>query len=162
MLCAGAPGRLRHAQGDGRAELHHHHGAYLAEALRQQGHTEEALEFAEEARAGAADDDTPTQVAWRSTRAKALVGDLTHAEEAERLAAEAVEIASGTDDLAMQGDTLLDHGQVLAWLGEVDRARAGFEASVGRYRAKQNRVGERLAQQALADLAAAGTVATSR
>ena len=35
----------------------------------------------------------------------------------------------------MQGDTLLDLGQVLAWRGKSDGARAAFEASIDRYRA---------------------------
>jgi hypothetical protein len=121
-------------------------GAYLSEAVRRQGNLAEALELAAEAAAGAADDDVPTQVAWRSTRAKALE-DPSFAEEAERLAAEAVELANGTDDLSMQGDALLDEAEVIGRGGDLRRARSSADAALERYRAKQHRVGERLAYE---------------
>ena len=129
-------------------------GAYLAEAVRRQGRVDEALELAAEAAAGAAEDDVPTQVAWRSTRAKGLIGDDAHADEADRLAAEAVVLASGTDDVSMQGDALLDQAEVHAWLGATAEATATVEAALERYRAKQHRVGEALALDALAALTA--------
>jgi tetratricopeptide (TPR) repeat protein len=129
-------------------------GAYLAEAIRQTGHPDEAIRLADEAAATAAEDDTPTQVAWRAARAKAML-DPADADAAERLIAEAVKIALGTDDIAMQGDTFLDQGTVLARLGRTDAARSSIEAALERFRAKQHRVGEGLATQALGALGAA-------
>ena len=129
-------------------------GAFLAEAVRRQGHLSEALDLAAEAAAGAAADDTPTQVAWRQTRAKALI-DPGSAGEAERLIDEAVEIALGTDDLTMQGDVLLDQAEVLGRRQLDAKARASIEAALACYRAKQNCVGEGLALDALARLPAA-------
>ncbi len=123
-------------------------GAYLAEAVLRQGHRDEALALAAEARAGAAGDDIPTQVAWRQTRAKALA-DPGDRDEAQRLVAEAVEIALGTDDPTMQGDAHLDRAEVQARSGDPDGARRSAEAALERYRAKQHRVGERLAMEAL-------------
>ena len=104
-------------------------GAYLAEAVRRQGRLDDALGLAAEAAAGAAEDDVPTQVAWRSTRAKGLL-EPASAEEATRLAAEAVELANGTDDLAMQGDALLDEAEVLGRHGTTANARASAEAAL--------------------------------
>jgi len=135
-------------------------GAYLAEAVRRQGRLDAALELAAEAAAGAAEDDVPTQVAWRSARAKALL-DPSTTEEAARLAAEAVALADGTDDLAMQGDALLDEAEVLARQGEVERAGMSANGALERYRAKQHRVGERLALEALSALGATVSLSPS-
>ena len=126
-------------------------GAYLAEAVRLQGNLDEALELAAEAAGIAAEDDIPTQVAWRSTRAKALI-DGSDSEEATRLAGEAVEIALGTDDPTMRGDALMDQGTVLVRGGEVDGARRSIEAARLQYRAKRHRVGVRMATRALKEI----------
>ena len=115
--------------------------AYLAEAVRRQGRVDEALELAAEAAAGAADDDVPTQVAWRSTRAKALIGDDAQPTRPFGWRQRPCVLASGTDDVSMQGDALLDQAEVHAWLGDDrgghrdDRGGAGAlsrEAAPGR------------------------------
>jgi len=80
--------------------------------------------------------------------------DPSDADAAVRLIAEAVDIASASDDIGMQGDLLLDQGMVLARGGSMEAARVSIEAALERYRAKQHRVGEELALGALAALTA--------
>jgi tetratricopeptide (TPR) repeat protein len=122
--------------------------AYLAEALRQQGNLPEALEFAGRSAEIATDDDIYTQALWRATRARALEG-AGSAEEAERLAQEAVTIALVTDDPSVQADMFLAQADVLTRHGSIDPARRSIAAALERYRAKGHRVGERLASEAL-------------
>ena len=85
--------------------------ADLAHVLHQLGRPDEALHTALASRAIAADDDLFAQVRWRGAAARslALQGRL---DDAERLAAEAVGIASETDMLTMHGDALLDQAAV--------------------------------------------------
>ena len=61
-------------------------------------------------------------------------------------------MALETDDLAKQGDTFMDQAEVLTRHGARDGARTSLEAALERYRAKQHRVGERLALDALSAL----------
>ena len=126
-------------------------GAFLAEAVRRQGHLDEALELAAESATGAADDDAATQITWRQARSKALI-DPGSADEAKRLIGEAVAMALETDDLAKQGDTFMDQAEVLTRRGARDEARTSLEAALERYRAKGHRVGVRLALEALSAL----------
>ncbi len=76
--------------------------ADLAHVLHQLGRPDEALHTALASRAIAAHDDLFAQVRWRGAAARslALQGRL---DDAERLAAEAVEIATPTDMLTMHG-----------------------------------------------------------
>jgi hypothetical protein len=81
--------------------------ANLARALAAQGLDDEALEQASRSGELAVRDDLYAQVERRGPLAVVLArrGRL---EEAERLAAEAVELAAGSDMLAMQAGALLD------------------------------------------------------
>ncbi|MGH2996405.1 MAG: adenylate/guanylate cyclase domain-containing protein, partial [Gaiellaceae bacterium] len=109
--------------------------ANLAEAIYRQGRHEEAERFTRVSEEAAAPDDMASQVLWRATRAKvlALRGDL---EDAERLSAEGVELSEGTDDLYVQGDTLVSRAEVLALAGRFVEAREAMEEAIRRFEAK--------------------------
>jgi tetratricopeptide (TPR) repeat protein len=124
--------------------------AYLAQALVEEGLYSDAIEFSKISEETGADADVVTQAVWRSARATALAqaGDST---AAELLAAEAVELAEGTDFLDLQGNTLLGLANVLRLTGRseelpqlVERARRAFEK-------KGNIVAEAKAVAALGD-----------
>ncbi len=96
--------------------------ADLAHVLHQLGRPAEALQVAMASRAIAAHDDLFAQVRWRGAAARSLAGQGQVA-EAERLAAEAVEIAEPTDVLSMRADALLDQAAVAAAAGRPGDAR---------------------------------------
>jgi class 3 adenylate cyclase len=125
--------------------------ADLAHVLHQLGRPSEALRVALSSRAIAARDDLFAQVRWRGAAARslALQGEIA---EAERLAAEAVEIATPTDVLSMRADAHLDQAAVAAAAGHPDQARRAAEAALALHRAKGNRPGA-----ARAEAAAGGT-----
>lgn len=107
--------------------------AFLAQALVEQGLYSDAIEFSRISEETSAAADVVNQAVWRGARAAALAhaGDST---AAELLAAEAVELAEGTDFLDLQGNTLLGLANVLSVAGQshqvpplVERARRAFE-----------------------------------
>ena len=107
--------------------------AFLAQALVEEGRYSDAIEFSRISEETGAVADVVTQAVWRSARAAALAhaGDSA---AAERLAAEAVELAEGTDFLDLQGNTLVSLANVLRLTGRpekvpelVERARRAFE-----------------------------------
>jgi class 3 adenylate cyclase len=121
--------------------------ADLAHVLHRLGRPDEALQVAMASQAIAARDDLFAQVRWRGAAARSLAGQGRLA-EAERLAAEAVEIATPTDMLTMRGDALLDQAAVAAAAGRPgDAARAAADA-LALYRAKGNRPGAARAEAA--------------
>jgi class 3 adenylate cyclase len=121
--------------------------ADLAHVLHRLGRPDEALQVAMASQAIAAHDDLFAQVRWRGAAARALAGRGRLA-EAERLAAEAVEIATPTDMLTMRGDALLDQAAVAAAAGRpADAARAAGDA-LALYQAKGNRTGAARAEAA--------------
>jgi class 3 adenylate cyclase/tetratricopeptide (TPR) repeat protein len=121
--------------------------ADLAHVLHRLGRPDEALQAAMASQAIAAHDDLFAQVRWRGAAARALAGQGRLA-EAERLAAEAVAIATPTDMLTMRGDALLDQAAVAAAAGRPgDAARAAGDA-LALYQAKGNRAGATRAQAA--------------
>jgi tetratricopeptide (TPR) repeat protein len=79
--------------------------AQLAEAHHAQGRHEDALAATAQSEAAASADDVHAQVAWRCARAKALAA-LGSVREAEALAREAVELATGTDSPVLAADAL--------------------------------------------------------
>ena len=121
--------------------------ADLAHVLHQLGRPDEALQAAMASRAMAASDDLFAQVRWRGAAARALAAQDRLA-EAERLAADAVEIATPTDMLSMRGDALLDQAAVAAAAGRPEQARRAAEAALALYRAKGNRSGVTRAEAA--------------
>jgi Tetratricopeptide repeat len=121
--------------------------ADLAHVLHRLGRPDEALQVALASRAIAAHDDLFAQVRWRGAAARSLAGQGRPA-EAERLAAEAVEIAAPTDMLAMRGDALLDQAAVARAAGRPgDAARAAL-AALELHWAKGNRPGAAQAEAA--------------
>ncbi len=73
--------------------------ADLAYILQSDGRDEEALQLTKESENHASTDDVDAQVSWRGARARVLA-DRGALDEAERLGREAVQLASGTDDLS--------------------------------------------------------------
>jgi hypothetical protein len=121
--------------------------ADLAHVLHQLGRPDEALQVALASRAIAAHDDLFAQVRWRGAAARSLAAHGRLA-DAERLAAEAVAIATPTDMLTMRGDALLDQAAVAAAAGRPgDAARAAADA-LALYQAKGNRAGAARAEAA--------------
>lgn len=90
--------------------------ALLAEAVYEQGRYEEAGALTEACQEMSGGDDVWSQALWRTVRAKVLArrGAI---DEAERLAREAVDIASATDSLPVQGEVLLGLAEVLQLSG---------------------------------------------
>jgi class 3 adenylate cyclase len=122
--------------------------ADLAHVLHRLGRPDEALQMAMASQAIAAHDDLFAQVRWRGAAARALAGRGRLA-EAERLAAEAVAIATPTDMLTMRGDALLDQAAVATAAGRPgDAARAAADA-LALYQAKGNQAGAARAEAAL-------------
>jgi predicted negative regulator of RcsB-dependent stress response len=114
--------------------------ADLAHVLHQLGRPDEALQVALASRDIAAHDDLFAQVRWRGAAARSLAAHGRLA-DAERLAAEAVAIATPTDMLTMRGDALLDQAAVAAAAGRPGDARRAAEAALALYQAKDNRPG---------------------
>jgi class 3 adenylate cyclase/tetratricopeptide (TPR) repeat protein len=126
--------------------------ADLAHVLHRLGRPDEALRVAMASRAIAADDDLFAQVRWRGAAARSLAAQGA-LEEAERLAAEAVELATPTDMLTMRGDALLDQAAVAAAAGRAGDARRSALAALELYRAKGNRPGAARAEAAAYEVA---------
>jgi tetratricopeptide (TPR) repeat protein len=85
----------------------------LADVLYAEGREPEALELTEVAREISDDDDTTSQALWRSVRAKLLAHD-GNADDAVRLAREAVEFTRRSDSPVMQAGALVDLAEVLS------------------------------------------------
>jgi class 3 adenylate cyclase/tetratricopeptide (TPR) repeat protein len=126
--------------------------AILGEAVYAQGRLGEAEELAKLSESMTAPDDVYSHVTWRSVRAKvrARRGD---AEEAERLAAEAAELARTGDFLHLQWYALMSQAEVLELLGRPFEARAPAEAAVFAAEQKGNVVGVAGARAVLERLA---------
>ncbi|MFN2469605.1 MAG: AAA family ATPase, partial [Gaiellaceae bacterium] len=97
--------------------------AWRAQTLNRQeryAEAEEATRLSEEL---AAADDTPSQLGWRTERARALAhrGEL---EEAERLAREAVALAQPTDSLVDIGECAFALAETINLAGRTDEAAA--------------------------------------
>ena len=123
----------------------------LAFALCAAARLEEADAWAGRAAELAASDDRATQMLWRQVRAKVLARQ-GEAEEAERLAREAVAVGDETDMLDAQGDTYADLAEVLLLTGKPDEAADALEQALARYERKGNRVSAQRAQTQLAEL----------
>jgi class 3 adenylate cyclase/tetratricopeptide (TPR) repeat protein len=106
----------------GRATL----AAFLADALSTSSRYDEAQRYSELAEELSASDDLVTQVLWRCARAKAFAHQ-GESEQANRLAAEAVELAAPTDFLDLQATAFLTAGEVTCDAAFVERARERYE-----------------------------------
>lgn len=126
--------------------------ALLARAIYEQGRLDEANAFTEASAEAAAVEDVVTQVAWRTVRARILVGQ-GRSGEGEMLAREAVALAERTDLLADRGDALLDLAEVLRATARPKEARAAARRALGQYERKGNLVRAEKARSLLAELA---------
>jgi tetratricopeptide (TPR) repeat protein len=113
----------------------------LAEVVYQQGRYDEVLALTDRWRPELLTDpgDADAHAGWRRMRANALarVGELA---EAERLAREAVAIASASDVLDLRAETLADLGEVLHLAGRVEESRTAVEEAIALYDEKGNLV----------------------
>jgi class 3 adenylate cyclase/tetratricopeptide (TPR) repeat protein len=122
--------------------------ALLARALGDQGRLDEAERYASISADSALGEDLASQVFWRGARARVLAarGD----PEAEGLAREAVELASGSDWLNLHADALADLGHVLHLLERPLEAKEPLEQALGLYERKGNLVSAQRTRAALA------------
>jgi len=102
--------------------------AVLARVLRAQGRDDEAWDASKMAEDAATEDDVDAQVQWRSVRAPIMArrGDLV---EAERLAREALQLASGAEVPLLLAEAHADLAEVLALAGRRDEAADEYECA---------------------------------
>jgi tetratricopeptide (TPR) repeat protein len=124
---------------------------FLADILYAQGRDDEALSLAEVGRAAATEDDVDAQVRWRQAKAKVLAR-LGDAQQAQRLAQEAVELAGQTDYLDLHALTLLDQAEVLRLTGRDADAVAVVRKALHLFEQKGNIVMARRANALLKEL----------
>jgi class 3 adenylate cyclase/tetratricopeptide (TPR) repeat protein len=120
----------------------------LAHAIWAQGRSDEAAMFCSLAEETGADDDITTQVLWRTARAH-IVASRGETDEAIRLARAAVALAEETDDVNMQGDALVDLGEVQAAAADREASEASFRRAHELYVAKGNVVSAASTERAL-------------
>jgi tetratricopeptide (TPR) repeat protein len=123
--------------------------AQLAHVLHQQRRDDEALELVEAARDQAVSGNIRLEAVWRTARAKILAGRGI-AEEAGRLAREAVAIVAATDNINLHADTLVDLAEVLRAKGEEPEAADALEEAAALYEEKGNLLCAGRARAALA------------
>jgi class 3 adenylate cyclase/tetratricopeptide (TPR) repeat protein len=111
----------------------------LGRTLVEQGKLNEALLFAERSAELGGSDDVTTQFGWRVAKARVLA-ERGQAEEAERLAREAVALIEATEYVVMQAEALFELGLVLARGGKNTPAAAAFERSLALWEQKENLV----------------------
>jgi len=126
--------------------------ARLAQALWALARYEEAEHFARGSSEAAADQDIVSQVIWRCALAKVLAcrGEFG---EGEGLIREAIDRADATDALNMQGDALMDLGEVLQAGGRPSEAGSAFHRAEELYQRKGNVVSARKAATRLSEVA---------
>jgi Flp pilus assembly protein TadD len=112
--------------------------AMLAQAIQAQGRHQEAESFCLVSERTAAAEDIPTQLVWRSVRAK-LLGREGRVGEAETLAREAVRLAEPTDLLTMHADALVDLAEILGLRGRSAVADAAARQALALYQRKGDR-----------------------
>ena len=112
--------------------------AMLAQAIQTQGRYQEADSFCLVSERTAAAEDIPTQLVWRSVRAK-LLGREGRVGEAETLAREAVQLAEPTDLLTMHADALVDLAEILGLHGRSAEADAAAHEALALYQRKEDR-----------------------
>ena len=111
--------------------------AEIGRVLVMQGRVEEGERFVGIAEGTAAEEDIGTHVLSLGARARILAarGDT---DEAVRAGRRAVMLSEQTDDVNMQGDALVDLGDVYLELGREGDAIRSFETALLRYAAKGN------------------------
>jgi ATP/maltotriose-dependent transcriptional regulator MalT len=128
--------------------------ALLAQALVALQENAEGVRFARIAHELADDDDTLTQVLWRS--ALAIVRAREGADdEAEALAREAIALAAATVDLDLQADAHVDCAEVLGIAGRRDESGPLLREALDRYERKEDLVSAERVRAALTEVGAA-------
>jgi tetratricopeptide (TPR) repeat protein len=118
----------------------------LGEAVLDADRYQDATEFAEASREAAAPDDVYSQVLWRTVAAKVAARD-DLPDDAQQLAAQAVDLARGTDFLHLQWHALLTQAGVLNQVGRTPEAARAADEAADVARRKGSVVGERLARE---------------
>jgi tetratricopeptide (TPR) repeat protein len=123
----------------------------LARVLLRQERYEEAEELTRVCERVAADHQLDAQIKWRSIRAvvHAHRGD---AEQAERLAREAVSRADETDQLESQAEARSDLGDVLRMAGRSEEAVLQLNRALQLYERKGNLVAAKQVRSTLVSL----------
>jgi len=121
----------------------------LAHVLADLGRFEEVAQLSDQVARTAGEYDLEPQIGWRTARARAAAHRGDHG-TAERLVEEAVDLASGTDFLSIQGGTHLYRAEVRYAAGRVEDARAALETALERYERKGGRA-EHAAARRLAE-----------
>jgi ATP/maltotriose-dependent transcriptional regulator MalT len=126
--------------------------AILAEALYSQGRDDEAEEFAGVTAESAGNDDTYSQIMWRSVRAKVLARR-GQADEAQPLARESVDLAEATDFLHLRAYALMSLSEVLQTGGQFAESEVALREALALCELKGNVAGAQRAREALKQLA---------
>ena len=129
--------------------------ALLAEVLYRQGDLAGAEEHTRISEELAAQDDVSSQFRWRGVRAK-ILATRGHAEEAEKLAREAVEVIRPSDDPNSKGDALTDLSEVLRLAGRPADAAEAARDALALFEAKGNTVSAAIARATVQELSSAG------
>ncbi|HVL03274.1 MAG TPA: hypothetical protein VM386_02430, partial [Acidimicrobiales bacterium] len=111
--------------------------ALLAEAVYEQGRHEEAGALAKSCQDMAGSDDVWSQVLWRTVTGKVLARR-GPADEGERLAREAVDLAATTDSPPVKGEALLGLAEVLELAGRGREASQTARQAVAVFERKGN------------------------
>ncbi len=122
---------------------------YLALHLAAAGRLDDAEQAARTADEYGAADDLITQILWRRAKARVCTrrGEF---EQADGYARAAVEIAERIQSPQVLGNTLLDHGDVLARAGTVDQAAALYKRAIACYELKESIASATQAREKLA------------
>src|SRR5205823_12923011 len=107
--------------------------------------------FTRESEDAAASDDILAQVWWRTVRAKVLARS-GKAEQAVRLAREAVELTAPSDHLVLKGQALEALGETLAVVGNPGEARRILGQAAEAYAAKGDVIDARRALERVKSL----------
>jgi class 3 adenylate cyclase/tetratricopeptide (TPR) repeat protein len=122
----------------------------LGRVVALQGKLDESQDLARMGRENSPPDDWASQVLWRICLALALAGR-GEAEQAERLAREAVALCEGVDYLFQMGEAWSDLGHVLRLAGKTNEA-AALRQALALWEAKENLVGVARVREELAAL----------
>jgi DNA-binding SARP family transcriptional activator len=127
----------------------------LAQAIYEQGRYEEAEFWAALASNSAGSDDLDAALSWQPVKAKILARQGV-IEQAERLARETLELASRSDSVNRNADSLMALAEILELANRQADAEEAIKTALGLYRQKGNlasaaRASARLAGKALAE-----------
>jgi len=122
--------------------------ALLARLVRDQGRDEDALSLLVTAEQATSEDDVESQALWRAIRAPIFArrGDF---EQGEALAQAAVDLTSGTENVNLRAEALLELATVLSYAGKLSEARDRLNEALEMYSLKGNIVGAQAARHLL-------------